>query len=363
MRILHILNHIREVGNGIVNVAVDLACLQAQAGHQVAVASNGGEYETLLAQYGVEHWPLNQTRRWKNLAGAASQYRTIIYQCQPDIVHAHMMTGVVLAKLLKFAARYRLISTVHNEFQRSALLMGWADQAIAVSEAVAQSMHQRGIPLAKLSTIRNGPVGSPRQLPIAQVEPLPLQKPAVVTVAGLNPRKGISILIEGFNQMALAFPQAHLYIVGEGPDRAKFEQQARNSKANDRIHFEGFQPEPQRYLLAADVFVLASVQEPFGLVLAEARAAGCAIVASRVDGIPEALDMGAAGWLVPPADSGAIAQAVTRLLEDSDLRQLWQQKAQRNLENLSAQRMSEETLALYKKEITSHSLNRIPLLQ
>ncbi|MFN9398623.1 MAG: glycosyltransferase, partial [Dolichospermum sp.] len=56
MRILHITNHLQKIGNGIVNVAVDLACLQAQSGLDVAVASAGGEYETLLANYGVKHF-------------------------------------------------------------------------------------------------------------------------------------------------------------------------------------------------------------------------------------------------------------------------------------------------------------------
>jgi hypothetical protein len=62
MRILHILNHIQEIGNGIVNVAIDLACLQAKAGHEVSVASAGGEYEELLSRYGAKHFKLDQTR-------------------------------------------------------------------------------------------------------------------------------------------------------------------------------------------------------------------------------------------------------------------------------------------------------------
>jgi hypothetical protein len=55
MRILHITNHVQKIGNGIVNVAVDLACLQAKSGFDIAVASAGGEYEQLLADHGVEH--------------------------------------------------------------------------------------------------------------------------------------------------------------------------------------------------------------------------------------------------------------------------------------------------------------------
>ncbi len=97
MRVLHILNHVQEIGNGIVNVAVDLVCLQARAGHEVAIASAGGEYEELMARYGVRHFKLDQTRTPINLLKATARYRAIAQEFQPDIVHAHMMTGVVLA--------------------------------------------------------------------------------------------------------------------------------------------------------------------------------------------------------------------------------------------------------------------------
>ena len=162
MRVLHILNDIRNVGNGIVNVAIDLACLQAQAGYDVSVISGGGEYESLLAKYGVTHFRLNQTRTWRNLVRAASRYRNIVQQVKPDIVHAHMMTGAVLARSLKFWSRYGLVATVHNEFQESARLMGLADRVIAVSGAVSQSMQQRGIPQHKLRVVTNGTLESPR---------------------------------------------------------------------------------------------------------------------------------------------------------------------------------------------------------
>ncbi len=118
MRILHILNHIQEIGNGIVNVAVDLACLQAKTGQEVGVVSAGGEYEALLTRYGVRHFQLDQARKPINFIKASRRYRAIVQEFQPDIVHAHMMTGVVLARVLRSRSRYALVSTVHNEFQR-----------------------------------------------------------------------------------------------------------------------------------------------------------------------------------------------------------------------------------------------------
>ncbi|HEY9636944.1 MAG TPA: glycosyltransferase family 4 protein [Coleofasciculaceae cyanobacterium] len=352
MRILHILNHVQEIGNGIVNVTVDLACLQAKAGHRVGVASAGGEYEELLACYGARHFKLNQARKPINLLKAASRYRAIVQEFQPDIVHAHMMTGVVLARALRGALGYALVSTVHNEFQRSAVLMGLAEGVIAVSNAVAQSMARRGIPQEKLQVIPNGTLGSPRTRQLKEYLPVALQRPAIATVAGMYRRKGIAELIDAFAKIALDFPQAHLYIVGNGPDRAMFEAQAQSLAGSDRIHFEGFQPEPQRYLVSTDIFILASHREPFGLVLSEAREAGCAIIASDVDGIPEALDGGQAGILVPPADSPTLAATLAQLLSDPNLLHRWKDQAQNNLEWLAAGRVNEQTLALYHQLTT-----------
>ncbi len=361
MRILHILNDVCKLGNGIINVAVDLACVQVEAGHCVAIASAGGDYETLLAKHGVTHFHLDQHRRPLNLIKAGRRYRAIIGSFQPEIVHAHMMTGVLLAWALRGNAPYSLVSTVHNEFQRSAVLMGLADRAIAVSYAVKDAMQQRGIPAAKLRVVQNGTIGSPRHPAIRS--PVTLHHPAIATVAGMYHRKGIAELIRAFEQIGTEFPTAHLYLIGNGPDRDTFATQARDSPVGDRIHFEGFQPHPQNYLQATDIFVLASHREPFGLVLAEAREAGCAIVASRVDGIPEALDNGAAGILVPPAEATGLAGAMAYLLRHPDQLIHWQNRAQQNLTWLKVSRVHTETLAVYtelleKEKSTAYLVTR-----
>ncbi|MFG6102127.1 glycosyltransferase family 4 protein [Leptothoe sp. EHU-05/26/07-4] len=347
MRVLHILNHIQKVGNGIVNVAVDLACLQAQAGYEVSVISGGGEYEALLDQYQVTHFRLNQTRTWRNLMHATSQYRTIVRQVKPDIVHAHMMTGAVLARGLKLWSQYGLVATVHNEFQESAKFMGLADRVIAVSQAVSKSMQQRGIPTRKLRVVTNGTLESPRVGALTECSPAYLQRPAITTVAGMNSRKGISELIAAFERVASDFPEAHLYLVGHGPEKEQFQSQARQTRVAHRIHFEGFQSDPRAYLLSTDVFVLASHREPFGLAISEAREVGCAIVASHVDGIPEVLEHGKAGLLVPPGDSQALATTIADLLKHSTKLNYWKEQAQKNLDWLNATRVATETLGVY----------------
>lgn len=347
MRVLHILNHVQKVGNGIVNVAIDLACLQAQAGYEVSIISGGGDYEALLADYGVTHFCINQTRTWHNLANVALQYRALVQKIQPDIVHAHMMTGAVLARSLKLWNKYGLVTTVHNEFQESANLMGLADRVIAVSQSVAQSMQKRGIPKRKLRVVSNGTLESPRSGSLENCLPVGLKRPAITTVAGMNSRKGITELIAAFEQVALDCPNAHLYLVGHGPEKEQFQSQARKTRVAHRIHFEGFQSDPRAYLLSTDVFVLASHREPFGLAISEAREVGCAIVASHVDGIPEVLEHGKAGLLVPPGDSQALATAIADLLKNSTKLHYWKTQAKKNIDWLNVTRVVNETLGVY----------------
>jgi glycosyltransferase involved in cell wall biosynthesis len=354
MRILHLTNHVQEIGNGIVNVAVDLACMQAKDSHGVAVASSGGEYEALLESYGIRHFDLDQSRTPLNIIKAVWRYRKIVDEFKPDIVHVHMMTGAVLAAILKFGYKYSLIATVHNEFQPSAVLMGLGERVIVVSQAVGESMARRGIPKEKMRVVSNGTLGSPRQRSIKEYQPLPLHHPAIATVSGMYRRKGIGELIDAFVEIAGDFPDAHLYLVGNGPDRESLEEQARNTPFASRIHFEGFQSEPKRYLLATDIFVLVSHKDSSPLVIPEAREASCAIIGSNVDGIPEALDAGKAGILVPAKDSHALAVNLKQLLSDRDRLQWWRTQASQNLERLSATRVHKETLAVYK-ELTENN--------
>lgn len=351
MRILHVLNHVQDIGNGIVNAAIDLACYQAQAGFEVAIASSGGEYEPLMKQYQIRHFTIAELRSPLEVLNVTRKFKEITQVFSPDVVHTHMMTGVILAKLIRRNASYVLISTVHNEWQFHAVLMGIADRVIAVSQSVARSMQHRGIPIRKLHVVANGTIGTPRHPPIDRINPLPLKHPAITTVAGLYHRKGIDDLIEAFVQIADEHPTAHLYLVGNGPHRAAFERQAEKSPYRSRIHFEGFQTEPQRYLMSTDVFVLASRQEPFGLALSEAREVGCAIVASDVDGIPEVLDGGKAGQLVPVGDVKALSKALSGLLKCPEDLKAWKIRAQTNLDWLRVERVHQETLGVYQAAI------------
>jgi glycosyltransferase involved in cell wall biosynthesis len=353
MQILHILPDVREVGNGIVNATVDLACEQSRLGHGVSIASAGGEFEGLLAAHHVEHVSFGVSRSPSRLLAVRRRLGTVIDSIRPDVIHAHTVTTALTVRASRLMTRPPLVTTVHNEFNRSASLMAVGDLVIAPSQAVAARLRRRHVPRHKIRVVLNGTLGSPRTVGHQATIPASLCRPAVVTVAGMYKRKGISDLIDAFAQVASELPSSHLYIVGEGPDRAEFEAQARATGIAERIHFTGYQRDTYQYLLAADLFVLASRREPFGLVLAEAREADCAILASDADGIPEVLDMGRAGCLFPAGDCKALACNIKMFLTDDDYRRSWQRAAGQNIEWLRTDRVAQDTLTVYDELVGS----------
>jgi glycosyltransferase involved in cell wall biosynthesis len=347
VRILHILNDVANRGNGIVNVAVDVAIEQARQGHTVAVVSAGGEYEELLRKSHVAHIQLDQRRTPFNLMRAGLRFGHMVRGFSPDVVHAHMRTGLLLAAAWRRLLGFALVSHVHNVHERESKLMRFAQRVIVVSDSVGETMQSYGIPRAKIRVVLNRTLGTPRLAPLTAAEPAQLQHPAIVTVCGLYARKGVAELITAFSTVAADFPAAHLYIVGDGPDAATFHAQAAATPYAARIHFEGFQPNAQKYLRAADIFVLASRRESFALVLIEARSAGCAMIATAVDGNPQALDCGRAGLLIPPENPVALADAIRTMLADDAARRDWARRAQQGMDAFTIQRMADELQAVY----------------
>lgn len=352
MKILHLVNHCR-LGHGNVHAAVDLACIQAAKGDEVAYAGEGGELRDLLLRSGVEHIALRQrTGKPLELLRAVIRLRHIIRQRRIDIVHAHMMAGAALGFCATRLSRAALVATVHNSFDGHSRIMRLADGIAAVSEAERVTLMRRGFAERKLVTILNAPLGGARSSYFADEPALPVTRPSIATVCGLHQRKGVDIIIAAFALVAAKHP-AELHIVGDGPDRARLEAAAAATGFGGRIHFHGSLDDPQTVLRNTDIFVLASHAEPLGLVNIEARSAGCAIVASDVGGIPEALDHGAAGLLVPPGDAGAFARAIDGLLGDPARLARMKQQALGNLERFSVERLHADYHRLYASLLAS----------
>lgn len=142
----------------------------------------------------------------------------------------------------------------------------------------------------------------------------------VVTVARLSDQKCIDQLLAGWPAVLAQCPTAHLWIVGDGPERDLLQSMAIQMGIESSCHFLGYQTDSRAYMAAADVLVITSMYESFGYVAVEGCAAGTPIVASRVDGLMDVIRDGREGYLVPPDNPSELAERLVHLLKNPELR-------------------------------------------
>lgn len=348
--VLHLANHCDRGGN--VHLAVDLACEQAAGGHRVAFASAGGRYVPLLERSGVRHVRLEQSlRNPLRAARAAASLSALCRRIQPDLLHGHMMSGAVLGRLVGTNLGIPLITTVHNSFDRHSRLMRLGDRIVAISHAERALLLARGFPGDCLDVVVNGTLGSVRVAdePAAPVVPLP--RPCVTTMSGLERRKGVHDVIEAFASAAEKAPDWWLVVAGDGPERRALERQAASSGSGDRIRFIGHVEAPRNVLEQTDIFVLASTAEPFGLGILEARSAGCALVGTRVGGIAEQLDNDRFGTTVPIGRPDLLGLALLRLMADPAALAEARRRAGQGLAYYLVGRMADEYDLIYQSAL------------
>lgn len=349
MRIVHYLNHTCR-GNGHVCVAVDLACEQVRTGHDVYMVSGFGDFDDLLTKNGVKVITTGEVSGRFRLLEMIRRLLPVLRTIRPDVVNAHMVYAALTAWVVRPLFGFRLVTTVHNSFDRQSSLMRVGDKVIVVSDAVGVEMQRRGISPAKLRTVTNGTIGGVLRPPYRGT-PERLKHPAVVTVCGLHTRKGVAHLINAFDTVRQTLPDAQLYLVGGGPEQPHFEAQADATASADHIHFLGYREDPRDVLASAAVFVLASLRDPCPLVIFEAREMGNPIIASAVDGIPAALAEGRRGLLVPPADPETLAREIVRVLTDGALRARLSRASLEDLEDITVRRVSSQTIGVYAEAL------------
>lgn len=168
---------------------------------------------------------------------------------------------------------------------------------------------------------------------------LPEDALAVGFVGAFEMRKGITDFAEAWKLVSARVPNAHAVIAGKGAREADFRGAM---GAAPRVHWLGFRRDTASVMKALDVFVMPSRFEGFGLVLAEAMAAGRACVAYATSNIPELVQDGVTGVLAPAGDPAALAAAIVRLCRDNELRQAIGAAAERHAAaHFSADRMVE----------------------
>ena len=142
------------------------------------------------------------------------------------------------------------------------------------------------------------------------------QGPVLVTIGRLADQKGHRYLLQALPRLLETWPQLCCLFVGEGELRDALHHMAIDLGVEQACRFVGVRADIADILAAADLFVLPSLSEGFPFVLLEALAMGCPIVASRVNGIPELIEEGKTGFLVPAREPQALALAIQKLLSD-----------------------------------------------
>ena len=157
----------------------------------------------------------------------------------------------------------------------------------------------------------------------ARYDPAPRQGPPHLTFVGrLAAVKGVPVLLEALSVLKGELPGLRVTLIGDGPERARLEQDAADLGLRDVVDFAGYrsQSEVARALKVTDALVLPSFAEGVPVVLMEAMAAGRPVITTGVAGVSELVEHGKSGFLVPPGDAQRLAQAVRAVLADPDRR-------------------------------------------
>lgn len=294
---------------------------------------------------------------------AAWKLSRIIRQWKPQIVHAHDPHAVAMAGLaLSFGApepRPRLVASRRVDFHLQAHSFSrWkyrqVDLFIAASMAIKHILEHDGIPETQIVVVHDGiDVGKIGRLPVVDIHKefwLPHGVPVIVNVGALVAHKGQKHLLEAMPRLLRAIPDAHLVIFGEGELRAPLERQIKELRLEKHVLLAGFREDVLQMMKSADLFVISSVTEGLGSTVLDAMAMRLAVVGTRAGGIPEAVVEGETGLLVPPGDSRALADAMTRLLKTPPLRRDMGEKGYaRVAQQFGVARFLEGTLDAYRR--------------
>jgi glycosyltransferase involved in cell wall biosynthesis len=288
-----------------------------------------------------------------------------IHRVHPAILHAHLFHANLPGRILGRMARVPVVvCTEHSmalesewRYRLNRWTIGLVDRVIVVSRNVRDFCisHIR-LPAKKVTLVYNGielptaPLMSPQAARAALA--LPSDGPVLGAVSRLDPAKGVDVLIHALSRLE----NVTLVVIGDGAERGALEMLSRELGVAERICWTGYRPDVFRLLPACDVFVQPSRYEGLPTTVMEAMAIGLPVVATAVGGTPEVVVDGVTGLLVPPHDSVALAQAITRLLNDPDLRRAMGQAGRERVEkHFSVEQMVRQTEALYEELLSDNT--------
>ena len=330
-------------------------------GHRTAlVAHPSGELRRRAAE-GLELIPL--APRTEMDLRAAWRLSRVLRQLGPGVVHAHDQHAVAMAALalslgpperrpMLVASRRLDFHINKNAFSR------WkhrqVDCFICISEMIRSMLIGDGVPADRTAVVHSGiDVDRVASAPAVNVHAefwLPTHAPVVGNVAALAAHKGQRYLIDAAPFVLRELPDARFLIVGQGELELALQKQITNRHLAKHVILAGFRPDALSLHKGFDVFVMSSVTEGLGTSLLDAMASARPVVATRTGGIPEVVEDGETGLLVPPRNPQALAHAIVRLLRDEPLRQRMAAAGLARVRaHFSAERMVEQTLDVYAR--------------
>jgi glycosyltransferase involved in cell wall biosynthesis len=328
------------------------ALAMAERGHDVVVACRKGEalhararearLETRGLWFGGDASP----------AGALGLAR-LVRAFGPDVLHLHDPHALGAA-LLAPSPPPRVASR-RVDFPLRGALSRWkyrrCHRVIAVSRAVARVLERDGLGNDLVRVVYEGvPDRPPAPGGKETLASLGVPREAVVvgSVAAFTDHKDHRTLIAAAARVAPRVPSAWFVLLGEGEREADLRRQVKASGLERRVVFGGFRTDLDRLIPAFDVFCLSSWMEGLGTSLLDAMCYGRAVVATAAGGIPEAVEDGVTGRVVPVRDPEGLAGALADVLQDPARRAaLGDAGRRRFLEAFTAERMVERTLAVY----------------
>lgn len=348
--------HVRDLSVGLSRRGVEPVVLVGGSGPYLSdLTAHDVPFEVVPHLERAVH-PLHDVRAYRAL-------RTALRRHAPDLVAAHTAKSGALGRMAARSLGIPVVYTPHC----------WAfDDGVPALRATAYrlaerrlsrgrglivdvSHHDRRVALARgvghpaqHVTIHNGvPDVRPELLAAPGREP-----PRLLMVARFEPQKDHRTLLAALE--GLAHLPWTLDLVGDGRGRAGVAATVRAAGFADRVAFLGAQRDVAPWYARAQVFVLASHWESLPLTVLEAMRSGLPVVASDVGGIPEAVDDGVSGLLVPRGDAGALREALAELLADPELRvRMGEEGRERFRRVFSHERMLDRLSALYLGEAGS----------
>jgi glycosyltransferase involved in cell wall biosynthesis len=327
----------------------------AARGHEVTLACRAGgalEEKARAAGLAVRTSPFGG-----DVAPAAivSLTRTL-RALRPEVLQLHDPHAVGAAFIAaKLGPRARTVATRRVDFPLRGRLSLWkyasCDRVIAVSRAIASVLAGDGLPSDRVRIVYEGvadrapqPGGADALLALG----IPRGVPVVGNVAALTDHKDHATLLQAAARVRARVPEARFVLAGEGELRLRLAAQAQALGLGDVVTFAGFRSDLDRLLPAFTVFCLSSHMEGLGTSLLDAMAFGLPVVATAAGGIPEAVEDGVTGRVVPVRDPVALADALVEVLADPARRRAMGKAGRRRFEErFNADRMVDETLRVF----------------